>query len=386
MGLSRDFYGRQGYIWFTGLVEDVDDPSQLGQVRVRVIGLHSQDKSLMPTEALPWAQVLLPPTGAKTHSGPIVGDWVRGYFQDGEFAQILVIDGVFPGVEGQQSRTVYNYIKQTKGDNYFPRTSQHHREVGEGTPFRSVRGILEGTLTEINNNRLSHACGIKLEVETALAWARVKASDLMNWLVAQVKAFAVALGLDPTGLISLAISILKYIKRFVEWIRDIIEIIRDWTLIVSEVVAACRRIVELILSLPARLRAFLQECLRYFMGAISSFLSGLLGQIGDAILDVVNINEEIVNIVDDINGAIIDIDNATVVITNNIEGIENNIEGITDTLAITPEFLNDLVSPSSLEVQVNARLEVTNYVEKVANNSIRLVDEDLYYMTKYTTP
>ena len=48
--LSNDFYGRQGFIWFTGIVEDVNDPAQLGQVRVRIIGLHSEDKALAPTE------------------------------------------------------------------------------------------------------------------------------------------------------------------------------------------------------------------------------------------------------------------------------------------------------------------------------------------------
>jgi hypothetical protein len=384
--LSKDFYGRQGYIWFVGLVEDVDDPSQLGQVRVRVVGLHSQDKNLMPTEALPWAQVILPPTGAKTHSGPIVGDWVRGYFQDGEFAQILVIDGVFPGVEGQQSRTVYNYIKQTKGDDYFPQTTQHHREVGEGTPFRSVRGILEGTLTEINNNRLSHACGIKLEVETALAWARLKASDIINWLMAQIKAFAIALGMDPTGLISFAISILKFIRRLVNWIRDILEVIEDWIQVVHDVVAICRQIVDLILSLPERLIAFLRDCLAYFMGEIASFLGGLLGQIGDAIIDVVNIGDEVINIYNDINVAIVDIGQTTITITDNIQGVKNNIEGVTEKLAITPEYLEQLVSPPDVEVNIQARIELENYIEKVANNSEYLVNTDLYYMTKYTTP
>ncbi len=97
--LSKDFYGKQGYIWFTGLVAQVSDKSKLGLVRIRIVGVHSLDESLCPTETLPWAQVVLPPTGSHSTSGPVPGDWVHGYFQDGDFGQIPTITGIFPGIE-----------------------------------------------------------------------------------------------------------------------------------------------------------------------------------------------------------------------------------------------------------------------------------------------
>ena len=40
----QNFMGMDGFVWFVGVVEDRDDPSQLGRVRVRCIGYHTEDK------------------------------------------------------------------------------------------------------------------------------------------------------------------------------------------------------------------------------------------------------------------------------------------------------------------------------------------------------
>ena len=47
---------------FTGVVEDRHDPEKVGRVRVRCLGLHSESKTDLPTEDLPWAQPMLPTT------------------------------------------------------------------------------------------------------------------------------------------------------------------------------------------------------------------------------------------------------------------------------------------------------------------------------------
>ena len=377
--LSKDFYGKQGYIWFIGVVEDVNDPSQLGQVRVRIIGLHSEDKSLMPTEKLPWAQVIMPPTGAKTFSGPTVGDWVRGYFQDGESAQIPVVDAIFPGVEGKQSRIVYNYIKETRGENKLPNSSQHYREEGEGTTFRSVRGVLDGTLTQINNLKLSHSCGSSEQVKTALAWARLKSSQLMNTITAAIKAFALKLGLDPTGLVSFAVSVLKYIRRLVNWIKSILEDINDWLQVVKDVITICKQIVQLILSLPQRLIAFLQDCLQFFMGEISSMLSGILSSIGDAIFDASKLDEEILGLVGDINSLVNEADKSISLYT---ETITEGSSGFN----MDNDYLQDLIAPTSIEVLNTAEIQMTNFIDKVANNSENLVNSSVYSSENYEMP
>ena len=40
--------------FYLGVVEDRDDPLMLGRVRVRILGLHTHDKAVLPTADLPW--------------------------------------------------------------------------------------------------------------------------------------------------------------------------------------------------------------------------------------------------------------------------------------------------------------------------------------------
>ena len=54
----QNFMGMDGFIWFTGVVEDRNDPSKLGRVRVRCVGHHTDDKSKIPTADLPWAHIM----------------------------------------------------------------------------------------------------------------------------------------------------------------------------------------------------------------------------------------------------------------------------------------------------------------------------------------
>ena len=44
------FMGRDGFMWFIGVVEDRNDPERLGRVRVRALGYHTEDKTKIPTD------------------------------------------------------------------------------------------------------------------------------------------------------------------------------------------------------------------------------------------------------------------------------------------------------------------------------------------------
>ena len=46
--------GEDGFVWFTGVVEDRNDPDALGRVRVRCLGYHSEDLNDIPTKDLPF--------------------------------------------------------------------------------------------------------------------------------------------------------------------------------------------------------------------------------------------------------------------------------------------------------------------------------------------
>ena len=49
---------------YQGVVEDRNDPLQLGRVRIRFVGLHTEDKQKIATEDLPWAYPIQPITSA----------------------------------------------------------------------------------------------------------------------------------------------------------------------------------------------------------------------------------------------------------------------------------------------------------------------------------
>ena len=101
--LDNNFLGRNGFIWFNGVVEDRQDPQKLGRLRVRCVGIHTDNKDDLPTSDLPWSQLIHPITssgisGLGSSPGFIVeGTWVFGYFRDGQSMQEPMIMGTLPG-------------------------------------------------------------------------------------------------------------------------------------------------------------------------------------------------------------------------------------------------------------------------------------------------
>lgn len=101
------FFGNN-YTWFEGVVEDRLDPLRLGRVRVRVMGIHTDQKSKnreqgIPTEELLWMHPLLPITSSSVSgigdspTGLVEGAHVVGYFRD-QFYQDGVVVGSLPGI------------------------------------------------------------------------------------------------------------------------------------------------------------------------------------------------------------------------------------------------------------------------------------------------
>ncbi len=76
-------------IWL-GCVEDNTDPNKAGRVRVRILGIHSDNKSItetdgIPTKDLPWAIPAIPiaegaTSGLGMFSVPVTGSWVAIFF------------------------------------------------------------------------------------------------------------------------------------------------------------------------------------------------------------------------------------------------------------------------------------------------------------------
>ena len=95
--------------FFIGVVEDINDPSKLNRVRTRIFGKHTEDITLLPTESLPWYNVVMPVTSASTSGvgqtlGLVQGSWVFGTFIDGPNEQEALILGSLPGESTKPSQ------------------------------------------------------------------------------------------------------------------------------------------------------------------------------------------------------------------------------------------------------------------------------------------
>ena len=89
-------------VWFHGIVEEINDPDELGRVQVRCFSVHTEIKekseySGIPTEELIWAQVAGSPMDGRMHGlgkSPhklVRGTQVAGIFMDGARAQMPVV-------------------------------------------------------------------------------------------------------------------------------------------------------------------------------------------------------------------------------------------------------------------------------------------------------
>ena len=104
-----NYMGKDGFIWWQGVVEDRHDPLYLGRCRVRILGWHTDNKAEMPTESLPWCYPVQPIISAAqtgvgiSPTGPVEGTWVVGFFRDGEDAQEPVFFGTLGGIPEAQA-------------------------------------------------------------------------------------------------------------------------------------------------------------------------------------------------------------------------------------------------------------------------------------------
>lgn len=98
MKTVNNFAGLNGFVWWVGQIEDRADPLGLGRCRVRIFGWHTDNKSMIPTESLPWAHPVFPLNNSKSFQSPELNEWVVGFFMDGESGQFPIMFGVLPGI------------------------------------------------------------------------------------------------------------------------------------------------------------------------------------------------------------------------------------------------------------------------------------------------
>ena len=106
--IKSNFIGRDSFRWWIGQIAPIE--SHKSQVegkgwgnrhKVRILGYHPFSKESLPDDDLPWASVLLPPTGGSGGANYFRSDRIRpgdvviGFFLDGDNAQIPVIFGLY---------------------------------------------------------------------------------------------------------------------------------------------------------------------------------------------------------------------------------------------------------------------------------------------------
>lgn len=110
--------GIEGFRWFFGFIVSIDDPDNLGQIKVRVPDIHGN----MSIEDIPYATVITPVSSASLNGvglspvGMKVGSMVFGFFADGNEANIPVVVGSINKInDGDFSK--HDVSKLARGEN-----------------------------------------------------------------------------------------------------------------------------------------------------------------------------------------------------------------------------------------------------------------------------
>ena len=155
--VEQIFMGKDGFHWFIGVVEDRNDPLKVGRVRVRAVGYHTENKTILPTEDLPWATVMTS-TESSGMSGLgttphflVLGTHIVGFFRDVD-CQEPVILGALPGAPGQYGNPNVGFADPTRRSSDTSEVD-YNRSYYPKTPEESdINELARGSLTATNPN------------------------------------------------------------------------------------------------------------------------------------------------------------------------------------------------------------------------------------------
>jgi hypothetical protein len=152
-GPQKNFFGKEGFVWFIGVVEDRNDPEKMGRLRVRCFGWHTDDKEQISTDSLPWAHPIQPINSPATYTAK-EGDYVFGFFLDAHDAQSPVIVGTMAGKPKEKPNYEKGFSDPRKT---FGPTSEAYpltARLNEPTNSRLARGRTDGTIIEKRKRNL----------------------------------------------------------------------------------------------------------------------------------------------------------------------------------------------------------------------------------------
>ena len=302
----ENFIGKDGFIWWIGVVEKRDDSATVGRYKVRIFGWHTDDLNVIPTDELPWAGTLKPVGGSNTFSAFREGDWVMGFFQDGTAGQSPVIFGAYESVQAEEPNRDKGFSPQGPTENV-PKMpeGQINRAVGKPTTPPLARGVVSNTAIAVTNADLIHVCGFKSnfnvsidlglgeltavkELATALDRGikagkkgvsnvvRAEMSKLITSLRTAINAIIKVVGVaDVTGVYSYSFSQLKYLTRQLNSMLRQAADVAYYTGLAIGVVQGIQELIKWIASLPANIQKMLQACLANFTKSVKQVVNNI---------------------------------------------------------------------------------------------------------------
>ena len=300
--MSSNYFVQNNVIWM-GVVENTNDPLKLGRVQVRIFGVHTDNLALIPTSDLPWALSSYSTNTSKSFSSLLEGDHVIGYFPDGVSAQAPIVLGVIPGVLSQKWDYNKGFSPQSKNP---VKTDKPDGLTGPGldvpTTGAAARGDVANTKVAITNSILAHSCDFRYiinlgtldiglgtlvnpvtAIQEAIRSGKNKAAQVMGLVLTQIStklrevinAIISAISFDPTGQLSLSISIAKDIFREINAITKKVAMAVENASLYYNLVKDITQIVDYLKSLPAKIQAMVQGCITQFLNSINSFINTL---------------------------------------------------------------------------------------------------------------
>ena len=262
---------------WTAVIESYADPLKSGRLRVRINGFHNLDKTILPTEDLPWAQVAVPVNGSATTHAPKIRDWVIGFFLDGTDAQFPIVTHILPGIN-----TVL--VKQPVGAPKMPAGQLGFSDrPGEPSLPPLAREIVQFTAIDTSNRGRAHVCDISYEVDQTVAAIKTLFGPVFDVIRKLINAAIGATCLDPTGISKTIVDIVRkvtaFIKEFTRVVKEVQKTISAWIEVARKITA----IIRYILSLPEKAAAFFADCVKKFTAILKRGLKQLFaGLAGDA--------------------------------------------------------------------------------------------------------
>jgi len=192
-----------------GVVESIDDPFKLGRCKVRIVGLHTADKTILPTEDLPWAKVL---TSVGSSPKPYaLGSSVSVSFADDKM-QDAIIFGEVPRIPqseiakslsagsgtiftdgGKQRDSHGNFITNALGDVQSIQSSLQQIIDAGGAPANEAKQIMQAAQDAVQRCEQELINAAKAAIDAAI---KAIEDEIKNLVADALDAFGSLPGMD----------------------------------------------------------------------------------------------------------------------------------------------------------------------------------------------